>query len=185
MFCSEDVCCALLLGFFGHHPLPLRFFFSLTWRFWYPYYCAIHQYFYYLGRYGSRCPWLGAVQSCCLFFRPGVLRVLQKCTLHCSAVARYPDWDTWASAIQTYFSLPPSGELMPLNLNLLCIAEGLLTPTWSSHICVCPCMGRGEEGGKWIVGRRKCGCSRGLEAAGSQFEAALETKRCSCFWSRT
>lgn len=106
--------------------------------------------------------------------------VLRKCTLHCSAVARYPDWDTWASPVQTYISLPPSGEIMPLSLNLLCIAEDLLTPTWSSHICVSPCMGRREEGGKWTVGRRKWGCSKALEAAGSQLEAALETKRWSC-----
>lgn len=29
MFCSEDVCHALLLGFFGHQPLPLGFFYFL------------------------------------------------------------------------------------------------------------------------------------------------------------
>lgn len=127
----------------------------------------------------------GATQSCCLFFWAGVLRALQKHTLHCSAVARYPDWDTWASPIQTYCSLPPSGDIMPLSLNLLCIAEGLLTPTRSSHICLCPWMGRREECGKWIFGRRKWGCSKGLEATGRQFEAALETKRCSYAWSGT
>lgn len=138
-----------------------------------------------LGSYGTCCPWLGATQSCCLFFWAGVLRALQKHTLHCSAVARYPDWDTWASPIQTYCSLPPSGDIMPLSLNLLCIAEGLLTPTRSSHICLCPWMGRREECGKWIFGRRKWGCSKGLEATGRQFEAALETKRCSYAWSGT
>lgn len=104
-----------------------------------------------LGKYGTCCPGLGAIQSCCLFFRAGALWALQKCMLHCSAVARYPDWFTWASPIQTYFSLPPSGEIMPLSLNLLCIAEGLLTPTWSSHICFCPCMGRTEEGGSGLL----------------------------------
>lgn len=184
MLCSEYVCCALLV-FFGHQPVPLGFLFFFYLKDSDILITVLFISISHLGSYGTCCPWLGATQSCCLFFWAGVLRALQKHTLHCSAVARYPDWDTWASLIQTYCSLPPSGDIMPLSLNLLCIAEGLLTPTRSSHICLCPWMGRREEGGKWIFGRRKWGCSKGLEATGRQFEAALETKRCSYAWSGT
>lgn len=133
-----------------------------------------------LARYGTCCHDLEPFKAGCLFFRAGI-RVLQKCMLHWSAVARYPDWFTWASPIQTYFSPPPSGEIVPLSLNLLGIAGSLLTPIWPSHICVCPCMGRTEEGGKRIVGRRKWGDRKGLEAAGSQFEEQWRQKYTAMF----
>lgn len=87
-----------------------NFLFSfLTWRFWHPYYCAISH----LGRYGRCSPWLGAIQSCCLFFRSGVLRVLWKCTLCCSAV---PD-----ILIETHGPVPSKLTSPYLLLESLCL----------------------------------------------------------------
>lgn len=98
MFCSEDVCCAVL-GFFGHQHLLLGLFFlnlriqtcmllchSSVFLIWKGVEHVAHD--------------LESSQAAAfsLELDSGVLR---KCTLHCSAVARYPDWDTWASPVQT------------------------------------------------------------------------------------
>lgn len=106
ILCSENACYTLLLGFFGHQPVPLWYFFSsLETQNMYVITLLISSS--QLGRYGACCLWLGGPSKAAFFSCwAGVLRALQKCTLPCSAAPRHLAWGTQASPSPLKLSSP-------------------------------------------------------------------------------